>query len=46
MSSIQRIMEALKHFSEVTGFVANMDKSSIFLASIGDSTKQMILEGT
>lgn len=46
MNSIKRIMEALKHFSEVTGLVANMDKSSIFLAGMEDSTKQLILKGT
>lgn len=33
-------METLKHFSKVTGLVANMDKSSIFLAGIEDNTKQ------
>lgn len=32
VSSVSRVMEALTHFSEVTGLVANMDKSSIFLA--------------
>ncbi|WMV58343.1 hypothetical protein MTR67_051728 [Solanum verrucosum] len=45
MNSIKRIIEALKHFSEVTGLVANVGKSSIFLAGMEDSTKQLILKG-
>ncbi|KAH0738207.1 hypothetical protein KY290_036912 [Solanum tuberosum] len=36
-------MEALHHFSEVTGLVANLDKSNIFIAGVENGVKQTIL---
>lgn len=39
-------MEAVSHFSEVTGLAANLDKSNIFLAGEEDSAKQTILKRT
>ncbi|XP_019254086.1 PREDICTED: uncharacterized protein LOC109232821 [Nicotiana attenuata] len=45
-SSVNRIMEALSHFSDVTGLVANMETSSIFMAGIDDSTQEKLLART
>ncbi|KAH0647054.1 hypothetical protein KY285_032302 [Solanum tuberosum] len=39
-------MEALNHFSLASGLVANMEKSSIFLAEVDDVTKNALLEKT
>lgn len=36
-------MEALGHFSEVTGLSANMEKASIFMAGVDDTLKKRIL---
>ena len=36
-------MEALQHFSSVTGLVANMEKSNIFMAGVNDITKKQLL---
>lgn len=41
MKSVHRVMEALAHFSEVTSMIADMDKSSKFLAGVYDRTKKM-----
>lgn len=41
---IQRVMEALRHFSSVTGLEANLQKSNIFLADMEGEVKQRILE--
>nr|XP_016463101.1 PREDICTED: uncharacterized protein LOC107786164 [Nicotiana tabacum] len=46
VSSVNRLMEALNHFSATTGLIANMDKSSIFLAGIDDNTKEQLLQRT
>ncbi|KAH0735285.1 hypothetical protein KY285_010992 [Solanum tuberosum] len=46
MSSVTRVMEALDHFSQVTGLIANLDKSNIFIAGVGDEVKQNILTKT
>ncbi|XP_059294807.1 uncharacterized protein LOC132047845 [Lycium ferocissimum] len=46
VSSVSRAMEALAHFSAATGLVANMDKSSIFLAGVDDSTRDQLLART
>lgn len=43
---IARVMEALSHFSKVTGLVANMDKSSIFLAGVDDQMKETLVQQT
>lgn len=43
-SSVNRIMEALTHFSNVTGLIANIDKSSIFMAKVDDNTKEQLLD--
>lgn len=40
---VSRVMEALSHFSEVTGLEANMEKSNIFIAGVDESTKDSIL---
>lgn len=39
-------MEALSHFSKVTGLVANMDKSSIFVAGVDDHMKDTLVQQT
>ncbi|XP_060217033.1 uncharacterized protein LOC132644456 [Lycium barbarum] len=39
-------MEALHHFSAVTGLSANSDKSSIYMAGVDDETKTKLLEST
>ncbi|XP_049371076.1 uncharacterized protein LOC125836022 [Solanum verrucosum] len=44
--SMQTIVEALNHFSKVTGLVANTDKSSIFIARVSDVVKERLLEMT
>lgn len=44
--SIHRMLEAVNHFSEVSGLVANMEKSNIFLAGINEATKQTIVRDT
>lgn len=44
--SMVRVMEALTHFSEVTGLVANMEKSTIFIAGVDDQTKEQLLTQT
>ncbi|XP_060195392.1 uncharacterized protein LOC132624666 [Lycium barbarum] len=46
VSSVSRAMKALTHFSAATGLVANMDKSSIFLAGVDDSTRDQLLART
>lgn len=44
--SIKRVMEALAHFSDVSGLVANMEKSSIFMAGIDDQIRGQLLDIT
>lgn len=39
-------METLNHFSVATGLIVNMDKSSIFLAGVDDTTKEQLLQRT
>nr|XP_009607477.1 uncharacterized protein LOC104101690 [Nicotiana tomentosiformis] len=46
MSSVNRLMKILNHFSATTGLIANMDKSNIFLAGIDDNTKEQLLQRT
>src|SRR5688572_21230754 len=46
LSSVQRVMEALGHFSSVTGLVANEEKSNIFLAGVAESVQAEILDLT
>lgn len=46
VSSIQRVMEALRHFNSATGLVANEEKSNIFLAGIAESVQAEILDIT
>ena len=43
VQSVSRIIEALQHFSSVTGLVANMEKSNIFMAGVNDITKKQLL---
>ncbi|WMV28804.1 hypothetical protein MTR67_022189 [Solanum verrucosum] len=40
---VNRVMEALSHFSNVSGLVANMEKSSIFVAGMKDQVKNELL---
>lgn len=40
------MMEALNHFSSVTGLVANVDKTNIFLAGMEDAKQEEILTCT
>ena len=42
--SINKIMEGIKHFSDVTGLVANQEKSSIYLAGVGEVLQQKIID--
>ncbi|XP_059311443.1 uncharacterized protein LOC132063004 [Lycium ferocissimum] len=44
--SVLRVVEALKHFSSASGLIANMDKSSSFMAGVDDGTRQSLLEVT
>ncbi|KAH0646400.1 hypothetical protein KY289_025082 [Solanum tuberosum] len=44
--SVTRVMEALTHFSEVTGLVANVEKSNLFVPGIDDGTQGQLLEIT
>lgn len=37
-------MEAINHFSDVTGLVANQEKSSIYLAGVGEVLQQKIID--
>lgn len=46
MSSISRVMEALRPFSDATGLITNQEKSNIFLAGVNDEVKQGILDRT
>lgn len=46
LKSITRVMEALKHFSDVTGLEANIDKSSMFVAGVDEETKKNMLNIT
>lgn len=46
MSSVKRVIEEIKHFSNATGFKANLDKSSMFLAGVDEQIKQMLLSQT
>ncbi|XP_070025730.1 uncharacterized protein [Nicotiana sylvestris] len=38
-SSVNRVTEALDHFSKVSGLIANMEKSNIFVAGVEDEIK-------
>ncbi|XP_075084714.1 uncharacterized protein LOC142167969 [Nicotiana tabacum] len=44
--SVNRVLEALAHFSSVSGLVANMDKSSLFMADVHDHMKEVLLRNT
>lgn len=44
--SIARVMKTLEHFSRVTGLVANVDKSYIFLTGIDEAAQAHIIEST
>lgn len=44
--SVQRIKEALDHFSKTTGLIANTEKSSIFIAGVSEEVKVRLLELT
>ncbi|WMV57688.1 hypothetical protein MTR67_051073 [Solanum verrucosum] len=46
LKSIRRKIEVLNHFSRVTGLVANLDKSNIFVAGVDDAMKEQILQLT
>ncbi|WMV47604.1 hypothetical protein MTR67_040989, partial [Solanum verrucosum] len=41
--SVNRVMKALSHFNNVFGLVANMEKSSIFVAGVKDHVKNELL---
>lgn len=43
---VATVMEALNHFSDVIGLVANLDTSSIFIAGVNDNTQQNIIRQT
>ncbi|XP_019225084.1 PREDICTED: uncharacterized protein LOC109206689, partial [Nicotiana attenuata] len=44
--SIHRMLEVLNHFSAVSGLVANMEKSNIYLAGMDEASKQAIVSAT
>ncbi|XP_070005886.1 uncharacterized protein LOC107774070 [Nicotiana tabacum] len=44
--SEDRVLEALEHFSSVSGLVANMDKSNRFMEGIDDHMKEDLLSNT
>lgn len=46
VGSVKREVEALTHFSRVSGLVANMDKSSLFMVRIIEEEKQELLNIT
>ncbi|WMV12322.1 hypothetical protein MTR67_005707 [Solanum verrucosum] len=46
LASVNRVIEALSHFSATTGLEANMEKSSVFLAGIDDDTRNQIIKRT
>lgn len=39
-------MEALNHFSQASRLVANMEKSSLFMAGVDEPTKEALLQQT
>ncbi|XP_075086105.1 uncharacterized protein LOC142168843 [Nicotiana tabacum] len=43
---MNRVIEALAHFSGVSGLVANMDESSMFMTYIDDQMKETLLSNT
>lgn len=43
VKSVQRVKEAPEHFSAATSLVANIEKSSIFLASMVDQIKEQLV---
>ncbi|WMV56909.1 hypothetical protein MTR67_050294 [Solanum verrucosum] len=43
VESVNRVMEALAHFSAATGLEANIEKSSVFLAGVDEDTRSQIL---
>lgn len=46
MHSVTRVKEALQHFRETTGMVANMENSKIFVAGVTEQMKQQLLQLT
>ncbi|WMV07590.1 hypothetical protein MTR67_000975 [Solanum verrucosum] len=44
LASVNRVMEALSHFSAAIDLEANMEKSSVFLAGIDDDTRNQIIK--
>ncbi|KAH0738106.1 hypothetical protein KY290_036811 [Solanum tuberosum] len=46
LNSVNRVIEALTHFSVATGLEANLEKSSVFLAGVDEDTQNQILART
>ncbi|WMV57752.1 hypothetical protein MTR67_051137 [Solanum verrucosum] len=46
LKSTGRMIEVLNHFSRVTGLMANLDKSNIFVAGVDDAMKEQMLQLT
>ncbi|XP_075091940.1 uncharacterized protein LOC142172073 [Nicotiana tabacum] len=46
LAPVAKVMEDLSHFSKVTGLMANLDKSSIFLAGVDDQMKEDLVQQT
>lgn len=46
ISSVTRVKEALDHFSEVTGLIANQKKSNMFVACVDEDTNEQLLNIT
>nr|XP_009774461.1 PREDICTED: uncharacterized protein LOC104224486 isoform X2 [Nicotiana sylvestris] len=43
---VKIVMEALNHFSQASRLVANMEKSSLFMAGVDEPTKEALLQQT
>lgn len=46
VSSVNRVIEVVGYFSKVTGLMASMDKSIIFLAGVDNCIKEQLLART
>ncbi|KAK6784095.1 hypothetical protein RDI58_017549 [Solanum bulbocastanum] len=46
VASLNRVMEALAHFSVATGLEANMRKSNVYMAGVDEETRNQILART
>lgn len=45
-ASVNRVMEAIQHFTRTTDLMVNLEKSSIFITGADDDTMNSLLEMT